>query len=97
MISVRKQLRSRALIRAHFLVCCVALMSCVTLAQTVPDPPASEQAPAQSPPGKQGARLEMDRLEVDLGQLVKGETAEARFAIHNRGDETLRILNAKPG
>ena len=69
----------------------------MAFAQTGPDAPAEGQAAAQPTPAKQGARIEMGQVEVDLGQLVKGETAEARFAIHNRGDETLRILRAKPG
>ena len=73
------------------------MVSCVAVAQSAPEPPESGQAPAQSLPEKQGPRIEMGQLEVDLGELIKGETAEARFAIHNRGDEVLRILRAKPG
>jgi hypothetical protein len=69
----------------------------MAFAQTAQDPPAAGQASTEAPPAKQGARIEMDQVEVDLGQLVRGETAEARFAIHNRGDEILRIVNAKPG
>jgi hypothetical protein len=34
---------------------------------------------------------------IDLGQLVRGEKAEASFALRNEGDAVLRILRAKPG
>jgi hypothetical protein len=44
-----------------------------------------------------GPRVEAETTLIDLGQLLRGETSEARFALHNRGDETLRILRAKPG
>ena len=97
MRSVRERIRSVAPLSARLLACGVALASCVAAAQSAPEPPEVGQSPARSSPEKQGPRIEMGQLEVDLGELVKGETAEARFAIHNRGDETLRILRAKPG
>ena len=97
MRSLRRQVRSRASVNAGSLVCSVALASCMAFAQATPDPPAAGQASPDATPEKQGARIEMEQVEVDLGQLVRGETAEARFAIHNRGDEILRIVKAKPG
>ena len=91
------QIRSRASASAQWVVGVVALASCAAFAQTTPTPSETGPAPAQAAPQKEGARIEMDQLEVDLGQLVKGESAEALFTIHNGGDETLRILRAKPG
>lgn len=41
-------------------------------------------------------RVEVDRHEVDLGVLVKGEVAEARFEMRNVGDAPLHILSVKP-
>jgi hypothetical protein len=64
-------------------------------AQEPPAPPAVEQTDGTQP--ATGPRIEVEQHTVDLGQIVRGETAEARFAFHNRGDETLRILRAKPG
>jgi hypothetical protein len=35
--------------------------------------------------------------QIDLGQLVRGSSAEARFTLRNEGETTLHILRAKPG
>jgi hypothetical protein len=44
-----------------------------------------------------GPRLEVDPMEIDLGAVDRGEDAEARFTLRNTGDQTLKILRAKPG
>ena len=44
-----------------------------------------------------GPRIEIVKSEVDVGELVRGSTAEAEFRLRNTGDETLRILGAEPG
>jgi hypothetical protein len=44
-----------------------------------------------------GPRIEVDAAELDLGVLDKGVTAEAKFTLRNSGDETLKIIRAKPG
>ena len=44
-----------------------------------------------------GARVEVERLEIDLGQISRGATVEARFTLRNTGDRDLHILEAKPG
>jgi len=49
-------------------------------------------APAQAAP-----RAEAETLEVDLGVLPRGASAEAVFVLRNTGDEVLRVLHAKPG
>ena len=89
-IPIRARFRRRpvGLLAATLLACGIAT------AQAPPEAPpeaASEAAPTTGP------RLEVPEDVVDLGQLVRGETGEARFALHNRGDATLRILRAKPG
>ena len=35
--------------------------------------------------------------DVDLGELIRGASAEAVFILRNTGDETLRILGVEPG
>jgi hypothetical protein len=42
-------------------------------------------------------RIEAERTEIDLGEMVRGEVREARFRIVNQGDELLRITRVKPG
>lgn len=44
-----------------------------------------------------GPTIEVVNAEVDLGDLIRGSTAEAAFTLRNTGDETLRILGADPG
>jgi len=44
-----------------------------------------------------GPRVEVERLEIDLGQIARGATVEARFELRNVGDVDLHILEAKPG
>jgi hypothetical protein len=41
--------------------------------------------------------VETAASEIDLGELIRGAAAEARFTLRNTGDETLRILGAEPG
>jgi hypothetical protein len=44
-----------------------------------------------------GGRLAIDKEEIDLGDVIRGETASATFVLRNTGEETLAILSAKPG
>jgi len=37
------------------------------------------------------------QIEIDLGQISRGATVEARFELRNVGDADLHILEAKPG
>ena len=54
---------------------------------------------AEEPEGAapSGPRIEVDATEIDLGVLDKGATAEATFTLRNGGDQTLKIIRAKPG
>jgi hypothetical protein len=54
---------------------------------------------ADEPEGKapSGPRIEVDATEIDLGVLDKGVVAEAKFTLRNTGDQTLKIIRAKPG
>ena len=55
---------------------------------------AAPQEPAQP---AATPRVEIEPLDLDLGQLVRGESTEGRFRIRNLGDDTLRIERVKPG
>ena len=44
-----------------------------------------------------GPRIASDQLEIDLGEVVKGDVVEARFELRNTGDELLQIVRVKPG
>jgi hypothetical protein len=75
------------------LVAWMASTGGVTWGQKIAEASAGEpEKPAAS-----GPRIEIAQREIDLGSLFRGESAEARFEIRNLGDETLRILRAKPG
>ena len=56
---------------------------------------AAARQPAAADPS--GPRLRVDEMQVDLGTLIKGDRSVAEFALHNDGDEILRILKVKPG
>lgn len=49
-------------------------------------------SPAASPP-----RLQVDSDTIDLGDVSRGEDAQATFHLRNTGGETLKILRVKPG
>jgi len=44
-----------------------------------------------------GPRLVVPEREIDVGDVFRGDDAEARLELRNEGDETLHILRAKPG
>jgi len=54
-------------------------------------------AGAAAPAPAVGPRAEFKTLTLDLGQVPRGQSAEARFELVNRGDELLKILEVKPG
>jgi hypothetical protein len=66
------------------------LLSAVAGAAPVKDEP-RRFAPGGTP------TIEVRERVVDLGQVNRGETVVARFALANVGDATLRIIRAKPG
>lgn len=72
---------------------CGLALGWAPLAAQAPPPPAEPQAEVAAP----APRLVVDSNTIDLGQLVRGESAEARFALRNEGDAVLRVLRAKPG
>lgn len=53
------------------------------------DEPPAEPAPAPS--------IEIDGTEIDIGQVVRGETAEGSFTVRNTGNAELKIQRVKPG
>ncbi len=42
-------------------------------------------------------KLEIQSMQVDLGQIARGAPAEARFELRNTGGETLEVIRVKPG
>ena len=53
-------------------------------------------AAAADAPGS-GPRLKFDAVDVNLGEIVRGQDAVATFTYRNVGDAPLKILSAKPG
>ena len=58
---------------------------------------AAADAPPASPAPAGGGRLKFDAVDLNLGDVVRGEDAVATFTYHNVGDAPLKILSAKPG
>ena len=54
-------------------------------------------APPASPAPGDGPRLKFDAVDLNLGDVVRGEDAVATFTYHNVGNAPLKILSAKPG
>lgn len=82
----------RRLLPGPALWCALVLVGAQAGAQSPPPPPESPATVSTAAP-----RLVLDTEVIDLGQLVRGESAEASFALRNEGDAVLRILRAKPG
>ena len=55
------------------------------------DAPVSAGVPADGP------RLKFDTVDLNLGDVVRGEDVVATFTYHNTGNAPLKILSAKPG
>jgi hypothetical protein len=81
--------RPAALLAAAALACAGAA------AQGPPPEPSGTEPPAVS--AAAAPALVVPQRVIDLGTVVRGEKREARFALNNEGDATLRILRAKPG
>jgi hypothetical protein len=61
-------------------------------------PPATPAAPAgAAAPTGPAPHIKFDAVEVNLGDVVRGQDAVATYTYHNTGDAPLHILSAKPG
>jgi len=58
---------------------------------------ASGEEPAQKAVDGPVPHIKFDALNVDLGDVVRGQDAVATFTYHNTGTVPLHILSAKPG
>ena len=58
---------------------------------------AAEDAPVPGGPPADGPRLKFDAVDLNLGDVVRGEDAIATFTYHNVGKSPLKIISAKPG
>ena len=75
----------------------VAMASAGSPAEIAPPAPAPAPAPPSAPASEGTPHLTFDTVQVDLGQVVRGEDANATFTYHNTGTAPLHILSAKPG
>jgi hypothetical protein len=66
-------------------------------APAAPEAAVAGEETAQDTAARSGPILVVPAKEVDVGEVFRGEPAEARFELRNEGDETLHILRAKPG
>jgi hypothetical protein len=74
----------------------LALAFTATNAQQVSKP----AAPSDTSEGAavaDGPRIVVDEPLVDVGEVVRGESATGQFTVRNAGTETLRIQRVKPG
>jgi len=81
-------------------LCCALLLAPGWAAQDAKEEPRPSPGQAEardSEPAAPAPRAVVETREIDLGQVVRGESAEARFELRNDGDEVLRVLRAKPG
>ena len=51
----------------------------------------------KEPVAKPGGRLQVAAEVVDVGDIVRGQEAKGTFLLKNVGDQTLKVLSAKPG
>jgi hypothetical protein len=65
-------------------------------AQAAPPAPAPPQPAPANPSGPSG-RIAFDSVNVNVGDVVKGQDIVATFTYHNNGVAPLHILAAKPG
>ena len=55
------------------------------------------EGPAAPAPDGPAPHVTFDRIDVSLGDVVRGQDAVATFTYHNTGSAPLHILSAKPG
>ncbi len=82
-------MRSRRIGRARATLIASVLATLAGIAQA--------QSGDAAPPPPAAPRLEIEKPEIHLGSISRGEPAECRFALKNTGDDVLRILHVKPG
>ena len=58
---------------------------------------AADDAPVPGGVPSGGPRLKFDAVELNIGDVVRGNDATASFTYHNVGNAPLKILSAKPG
>jgi len=58
---------------------------------------ANAQEPAPAAPAGPAPHIRFDAIEVNVGDVVRGQDAVATFTYQNTGSAPLRILSAKPG
>lgn len=74
----------------------VASLACLVAVRAADVVTAGREEGAEAKPAR-GGRLSVDQAVLDIGDVVRGETATATFVLRNTGEETLKILSARPG
>jgi hypothetical protein len=74
------------------LVFCVVFTNAARAQAPAPPVPAAPAAPTGPAP-----HIKFETVEVNLGDVVRGQDAVATFTYQNTGDAPLHILSAKPG
>jgi hypothetical protein len=81
------------------LFCAVAVRAASKQAPTLtaPTAPAPTAATAAAAPTGPAPHIKFEKVEVNLGDVVRGQDAVATFTYQNTGSAPLHILSAKPG
>jgi hypothetical protein len=64
--------------------------------EAAPTPATPDQLAVEAAPDS-GARIAFESVNVNLGDVVRGQEAVATFTYQNKGTGPLHILSAKPG
>ena len=69
------------------------------LALTLAGPAQKPQtvAPAAATTGEQAPHAVFEKVELDAGDVIRGQDLPFTFTVKNTGDSILKILSAKPG
>lgn len=73
------------------LVLAAVLAGAVLEAAGAQEAPATPQLPAAAP------HAAFEKLEIDAGDVPRGQDLPVTFVVRNTGDAVLKILSAKPG
>ena len=54
-------------------------------------------APAAGTAGEQAPHASFEKIELDAGEVTRGQDLPFTFVVKNTGEAVLKILSAKPG
>jgi hypothetical protein len=82
-----------SLLKPALMTAALALAAGAFAAPPAPAPP----PPAPANPSAPSGRIAFDSVNVNAGDVVRGQDVVATFTYHNNGVAPLHILAAKPG